>query len=59
MEKINIGMSAKERENVNEKLNLILANTYLLYLKTQNFHWNVTGELFYSLHLMFEKQYEE
>lgn len=59
MEKINIGMSTKERENVGEKLNLILANTYLLYLKTQNFHWNVTGELFYSLHLMFEKQYEE
>jgi starvation-inducible DNA-binding protein len=59
MEKMNIGMSSDERKSVAEILNLILANTYLLYLKTQNFHWNVTGELFYSLHLLFEKQYEE
>jgi starvation-inducible DNA-binding protein len=57
--KINIGMKMQDRESSVKALNLILANTYILYLKTQNFHWNVKGELFYSLHLMFEKQYEE
>ncbi len=37
----------------------LMADTYVLYLKTQNFHWNVTGELFFMLHAAFEKQYEE
>lgn len=36
----------------------LLANTYVLYVKTQNFHWHVTGSQFYSLHKMFEEQYE-
>lgn len=40
-------------------LSKVLADTYVLYVKTQNYHWNVTGELFYSLHLFFENQYEE
>lgn len=40
-------------------LNKVLADTYTLYLKTQNYHWNVTGANFYALHLLFEKQYEE
>jgi starvation-inducible DNA-binding protein len=37
----------------------LMSDTYVLYLKTQNFHWNVTGELFFMLHAAFEKQYEE
>lgn len=37
----------------------VVADTYILYLKTQNFHWNVTGPLFFMLHAAFEKQYEE
>lgn len=40
-------------------VNEVLATTYMLYVKTQNFHWNVEGCLFYSLHKMFESQYEE
>lgn len=42
-----------------EKLSEILADTYVLYTKTQNFHWNVVDPRFYSLHKLFEKQYEE
>lgn len=42
-----------------EALKTVLANSYLLYLKTQNFHWNVTGPQFRSLHLMFEEQYTD
>lgn len=40
-------------------LSQLLSNTYILYVKTQNFHWNIRDERFYSLHKMFEKQYEE
>lgn len=58
---MNVAIGIKESgiKAIAEELNKLLADTYLLYLKTQNFHWNVTGQLFYSLHLMFEKQYEE
>lgn len=42
-----------------EALTKVLANTYTLYLKTQNFHWNVKGPMFRSLHLLFEEQYTE
>ena len=49
-------MSSKE---VVKYLNIVLAETYALYLKTQNCHWNVTGSNFYSLHSMFEEQYKE
>lgn len=57
--KVAIGIKESSLKVVAEELNKLLADTYLLYLKTQNFHWNVTGQLFYSIHLMFEKQYEE
>ena len=57
MTTINTGI--KNYSAVANALNGYLANTYVLYLKTQGFHWNVTGELFYSLHGMFEGQYED
>jgi starvation-inducible DNA-binding protein len=53
----NIGMGARERENVAAALAKVLADTYTLYLKTHNFHWNVTGPNFPQLHAMFETQY--
>lgn len=46
-------------QKVADELTHLLADTYILYLKTQNFHWNVTGPNFHSLHLMFEEQYNE
>ncbi len=55
---INIGISDQKRRVVADGLSGYLANLYSLYLKTQNFHWNVTGSEFYSLHLLFEKHYE-
>lgn len=56
---INIGISAKDRQQVAEGLSRMLADTYTLYLKTHNFHWNVTGPMFQTLHLMFMTQYTE
>ncbi len=56
---INIGMSAQDRKAIAEGLAGLLADTYTLYLKTHNFHWNVKGPMFSSLHLMFETQYTE
>ncbi len=56
---IDIGISAKERKRIAEGLSHVLADTYTLYLKTHNFHWNVTGPMFNTLHLMFEAQYNE
>ena len=56
---INIGISAEDRKAITEGLNHVLADSYTLYLKTHNFHWNVTGPMFNSLHLMFEGQYTE
>lgn len=56
---MNIGLSDQTRQAISEGLTRYLADAYTLYLKTQNFHWNVTGPEFYSLHLLFEKQYEE
>lgn len=55
---INTGIPEADREKVVKGLSHFLADTYLLYLKTQNFHWNVTGPDFYFLHKMFEEQYE-
>ncbi len=57
--KINIGIEPKKREEIAAGLSRVLADTYTLYLKTQNFHWNVTGSNFSSLHLMFDAQYNE
>ena len=56
---INIGISEKDRKAVCKGLNKLLADSYLLYLKTQNYHWNVTGKMFQSLHTLFEEQYLE
>jgi starvation-inducible DNA-binding protein len=53
------GMTEQGRKKVAEKLRHYLADSYSVYLKTQNFHWNVKGPHFFALHLMFEKQYEE
>lgn len=57
MEKM--GLSKKPLKDISESLKDYLANTYALYLKTQNFHWNVKGPEFFALHLLFEKQYKE
>jgi starvation-inducible DNA-binding protein len=57
--KIDIGISDKDRAAIAEGLSHLLADTYTLYLKTHNFHWNVTGPMFNTLHLMFEGQYTE
>lgn len=57
--KINIGIDDKDRGEIAEGLSRLLADTYSLYLKTHNFHWNVTGPMFQTLHLMFETQYTE
>ena len=56
---VNIGIEENDRQNIAEGLSRLLADTYTLYLKTHYFHWNVTGPLFNSLHLMFEQQYTE
>lgn len=56
---INIGISDEHRQAIAEGLSRLLADTYTLYLKTHNFHWNVTGPMFQTLHLMFEGQYNE
>jgi starvation-inducible DNA-binding protein len=56
---INIGIGEAERREIAEGLSRLLADTYTLYLKTHNYHWNVTGPMFQTLHLMFEQQYNE
>jgi starvation-inducible DNA-binding protein len=56
---IDIGISEKDRKQLAEGLSRLLADTYTLYLKTHNFHWNVTGPMFQTLHLMFETHYNE
>lgn len=57
--KIDIGIEAAQREEIAGGLSRVLADTYTLYLKTHNFHWNVTGPMFQTLHLMFEAHYNE
>ncbi len=56
---INIGISAEAREKIVDGLSALLADSFTLYLMTHNFHWNVTGPQFNSLHLMFMGQYTE
>jgi starvation-inducible DNA-binding protein len=56
---IDIGISAGDREKIAKGLSALLADSYTLYLMTHNFHWNVTGPQFNSLHLMFMGQYTE
>ncbi len=57
--KIDIGIDEKHREEIARGLSHFLADTYTLYLKTHNYHWNVTGPMFQTLHIMFEGQYGE
>ena len=57
--KIDIGIKEADRVKIAQGLSRLLADTYTLYLKTHNFHWNVTGPMFQTLHLMFETQYNE
>jgi starvation-inducible DNA-binding protein len=56
---VNIGIDSKHREQIASGLSKVLADSYTLYLKTHNFHWNVTGPMFQTLHLMFEQHYNE
>ena len=56
---INIGISEMDRKKIAQGLSAMLADSYTLYLMTHNFHWNVTGPQFNSLHLMFMAQYTE
>lgn len=56
---IDIGIPEESRKEIAEGLSRLLADTYTLYLKTHNFHWNVTGPMFQTLHLMFETHYNE
>ncbi len=56
---INIGIEEEAREAIAAGLSRVLADSYTLYLKTHNFHWNVTGPMFQTLHLLFETHYDE
>ncbi|HEY5655820.1 MAG TPA: Dps family protein [Woeseiaceae bacterium] len=56
---VNIGLNDEQRAAIAEQLSRLLADSYTLYLKTHNYHWNVTGPQFSALHLMFEQQYTE
>ena len=57
--KINIGIDENDRKEIAAGLAALLADTYTLYLKTHNYHWNVTGPMFQGLHTLFETQYNE
>ncbi|AFY93971.1 Dps family protein [Chamaesiphon minutus] len=59
MMQVDIGIDADTRQEIADGLSRLLADTYTLYLKTHYFHWNVTGPMFQTLHLMFETQYTE
>ena len=59
MKKMDIGISELDRKEVAHGLSRLLADTYTLYLKTHNFHWNVEGPMFQTLHVMFMGQYTE
>ena len=56
---IDMGIKPQDRKAIAQGLSRLLADTYTLYLKTHNFHWNVKGPMFQTLHLMFETQYNE
>ena len=57
--RVDLGISAEGRQAISDGLSRLLADTYTLYLTTHNFHWNVTGPMFNSLHAMFMEQYTE
>ena len=56
---LNIGIDSQDRRDIASGLSKLLADSYSLYLKTHNYHWNVTGPQFNTLHQMFEQQYTE
>ena len=56
---IDIGISEDNRQQIADGLSRLLADSYTLYLKTHNFHWNVTGPMFSTLHTLFEQHYTE
>lgn len=56
---IDIGINEGDRKNIADGLSRLLADSYTLYLKTHNYHWNVTGPMFQTLHIMFEEHYVE
>lgn len=56
---INFGIAEPQRLQIVDGMSRLLADTYTLYLKTHNYHWNVTGPMFQTLHLMFEEMYNE
>jgi starvation-inducible DNA-binding protein len=57
--KIDTGIAPQDRERIAAGLAKVLADSYTLYLKTHKYHWNVTGPMFQTLHVMFEQQYTE
>ena len=57
--RIDIGIGEKDRQKIADGLARLLADNFSLYLKTHNFHWNVKGPMFQTLHVMFEQQYNE
>ena len=57
--KANIGIKEEDLQEVTQILNTLLSDEYLLYTKTRNYHWNITGDNFIELHKLYEKQYEE
>jgi starvation-inducible DNA-binding protein len=59
MQQYKSGIEEKDRKEIAEGLSHLLADSYTLFLKTHNYHWNVTGPMFQSLHLLFEAQYTE
>src|SRR3569832_1490492 len=56
---MDIGIAEQDRKEIAEALSRMLADSYILYLKTHNFHWNVTGPMYQTLHTMFMTQYTE
>ncbi|CAA9307430.1 MAG: DNA protection during starvation protein [uncultured Lysobacter sp.] len=56
---VDIGIDTEDRKDIAQGLSQFLADAFTLYLKTHNFHWNVTGQMFNALHNMFETQYTE
>ncbi len=59
MMRIDIGIEESVRKNITQGLTVLLADTMVIYFKTHQFHWNVTGPMFNTLHVMFEEQYTE
>ena len=59
MEKINVGLSDEQRSGIVDSLNRLLADEHVLYIKTRNYHWNVVGPRFHSLHEFFEEVYDQ